>query len=158
MRRRARFIEEAAAGDEIHIIANHPDERNAREYLLKEREQRADNNIPHGAPVLFLEVAVRDASEFAADPARPRRADRRLPRPAGGGCRGRQRHRRLPPLAARHDRQAAARLLRLDRREPAQVSWRATSSSARATSRPLTHEVLRKAERDPARRPAVHVG
>jgi hypothetical protein len=61
-----RFIEEAARADELHIIANHPDERDAREYLLKDREQRADNNIPHGAPVLFLEIGVRDASEFAA--------------------------------------------------------------------------------------------
>src|SRR5262249_2623344 len=57
-----RFITSAAQGNSIHIIANHPDERNARAYLLKEREQRADNNIPHGEPVLFLEVTVRDAS------------------------------------------------------------------------------------------------
>ena len=59
------LIVEASEGDEIHLIANHPDARNEREYLLKEREQRADNNIPHGAPVLFLEVTISDASDFA---------------------------------------------------------------------------------------------
>nr|MDQ5835520.1 amino acid transporter [Acidobacteriota bacterium] len=60
-----RFIEESARFGEIRVIANHPDERDSREYLLKEREQREDNHIPGGAPVLFLEVTVRDASEFA---------------------------------------------------------------------------------------------
>src|SRR5438309_7718428 len=59
-----RFIREACDGA-IRIIANHPDERNGREYLLKEREQREDNHIPTGDQVVFLEVSVSDASEFA---------------------------------------------------------------------------------------------
>jgi hypothetical protein len=60
-----RFIDDVARHDAIRIIANHPDDRTPREYLLKEREQREDNHIPPSDPVLFLEVTVSDASEFA---------------------------------------------------------------------------------------------
>jgi hypothetical protein len=59
-----RFVDEASRGT-VRLIANHPDDRTPREYLLKEREQRADSNIPPGEAVLFLEVRVADASEFA---------------------------------------------------------------------------------------------
>ena len=60
-----RFIREAAKRGTMRLIANHPDERNTREYLVKEREEREASNIPPGDPVLFLEVTVADASEFA---------------------------------------------------------------------------------------------
>ena len=59
-----RFITEATR-DTLCIIANQPDNRDTLEYRLKEREQREDNLIPTGAPVLFLEVYVEDASEFS---------------------------------------------------------------------------------------------
>jgi len=152
-----RFIDEAARGDEIHIIANHPDERDAREYLLKEREQRAENNIPHGSPVLFLEVTVSDASEFA------------------------------PTLRVRGEEVAGYRVLRVEssavpnaiaalllwlrdttgKRPHAYFGW-TEGNPLKFLARyilfgegdiaPLTHEVLRKAERDPTRRPAIHIG
>lgn len=61
-----RFIQEAAANGPIRLIANHPDERNTREYLLKEREEREASHIPAGDPVLFLEVTVQDASDFTS--------------------------------------------------------------------------------------------
>ncbi|MGB3328653.1 MAG: hypothetical protein WBA46_06845, partial [Thermomicrobiales bacterium] len=65
-KRAARFLADATSeGKELRIIANHPDERTSREYLLKEREERAASNIPDGDPVLFLEVTVKDASDFA---------------------------------------------------------------------------------------------
>ena len=152
-----RFIEEAATGDAIHIIANHPDERNPREYLLKDREQRADNNIPHGATVLFLEVAVADASEFA--PTLHIRGET-----VGG-------YRVLRAEGASVPNSIAALLLWLrdttGKRPHAYFGW-TEGNPIKFLARyilfgegdiaPLTHEVLRKAERDPARRPAVHVG
>jgi hypothetical protein len=153
-----RFIEEAAAaGDEIHIIANHPDERNAREYLVKDREQRADNNIPHGAAVLFLEVQVSDASEFA--PVLKVRGE------AIGG------YRVLRAEGASVPNSIAAFLLWLrdttGKRPHAYFGW-TEGNPLKFLARyilfgegdiaPLTHEVLRRAERDPARRPAIHVG
>jgi hypothetical protein len=60
-----RFVDEAVRGGEIRLIANHPDDRTQREYLLKESEEREASHIPHGEPVLFLEIEVSDASEFA---------------------------------------------------------------------------------------------
>jgi hypothetical protein len=59
-----RFIEEAAAGGEIRIIANEPDARDLLEYLEKEYEERERNQISADDPVLFLEVTVADPSEF----------------------------------------------------------------------------------------------
>jgi hypothetical protein len=59
-----RFIDEIVADHEIRVIANEPDERDEREYREKEAEQRADNHIPPGDPVLFLEVTVSDPSDF----------------------------------------------------------------------------------------------
>jgi hypothetical protein len=60
-----RFIAEASRGDVVRIVPNHPDERDWREYAVKEAEERDDHNIPPDAPLLFYEVYVTDASEFA---------------------------------------------------------------------------------------------
>ncbi len=152
-----RFIEEASRGDEIHLIANHPDERNAREYLLKDREQRADNNIPHGAPVLFIEVLVRDASEFAPT--------LRVSGESVGD------YRVLRAEGASVPNSIAAFLLWLrdmtGKRPHVYFGWTEGNPIkflaryilfGEGDTAPLTHEVLRKAERDPTRRPAVHVG
>jgi hypothetical protein len=152
-----RFIAQAAGDQEIHIIANHPDERNAREYLLKDREQREDNNIPHGATVLFLEVAVRDASDFA--PVLHIRGEE-----IGG-------YQVLRAEGASVPNAIAAFLLWLrdttGKRPHVYFGW-TEGNPFKFLARyilfgegdiaPLTHEVLRKAERDRTRRPAVHVG
>ncbi len=152
-----RFIEEASSGDEIHLIANHPDERNAHEYLLKDREQRAHNNIPHGTPVLFLEVAIRDASEFA--PTLRVRGEQ-----IGG-------YRVLRVESAAIANAIAAFLLWLrdttGKHPHIYFGW-TEGNPLKFLARyilfgegdiaPLTHEVLRRAERDPERRPAIHVG
>jgi hypothetical protein len=152
-----RFIEEATSGDEIHIIANHPDERNAREYLLKEREQRAENNIPHGYPVLFLEVTVTDASEFAPT------------LQVHGEEIGEYRVLRVESSAVANAIAALLLWLRdtTGKRPHAYFGW-TEGNPLQFLARyilfgegdiaPLTHEVLRKAERDPARRPAIHIG
>ncbi|MBA3491985.1 MAG: amino acid transporter, partial [Rubrobacteraceae bacterium] len=59
-----RFIEEAARRGEIHLVAHRRRTGTQEEYARKEREQREDNHIPPGEPILFLEVQVEDASEF----------------------------------------------------------------------------------------------
>ena len=151
------LIAEAAAGGELHLIANHPDERTQREYLLKEREQREDNNITPGTPVLFLEVTVRDASEFAPVIA----------------LKGEQigRYRVLRAEGSSVPNAIAKVLLWLrdetGQRPHAYFGW-TEGNPLKYLARfilfgegdiaPLTHEILRKAEPDPARRPAVHVG
>ena len=152
-----RFIIAAARGEAVHIIANHPDERNAREYLLKEREQRADNNIPHGELVLFLEVSVRDASDFA--PVLYVKGEE-----VGG-------YHVLRAEGSSVPNAIAAILLWLrdttGKRPHVYFGWTEGNPLKYLTRyilfgegdiAPLTHEVLRKAERDPERRPAVHVG
>lgn len=49
----------------IRLIANRKNEGDEQEYYLKDREVREDNHIPFDEPVLFLEIQVGDASEFA---------------------------------------------------------------------------------------------
>ena len=59
------FLNEAARGTDIHIVAHRRRAGNdPAEYARKEREHREDNHIPEDQPILFLEMAVEDASEF----------------------------------------------------------------------------------------------
>ena len=60
-----RFIKEASQGEEIHIITHRSRSGNdPEEYARKLAEQEEFNRIPKNVPVLFLEIAVEDASEF----------------------------------------------------------------------------------------------
>jgi hypothetical protein len=127
------------------------------QYLLKEREQRTDNHIPPHEPVLFLEVTVTDASEFA--PTIQVRGQE-----IGG-------YRVLRAEGASVPNAIAAILLHLrdttGRRPPIYFGW-TEGNPLKYLARyilfgegdiaPVTHEVLRQAEPDPARRPAIHVG
>jgi hypothetical protein len=65
-----RFIDEAVASGELHLIANKVQAGDEREYRDKEREQRVVNPLPDGAVVMFLEVNVVDPSEFATESSR----------------------------------------------------------------------------------------
>ncbi|MDF5711890.1 MAG: amino acid transporter [Nostoc sp. S4] len=58
------FIAEESQGA-IRIIANRLNKGDALEYFLKEKEVRDDNHIPPDDSILFLEIQVSDASEFA---------------------------------------------------------------------------------------------
>ena len=152
-----RFLTDAAAAGELRIIANHPDDRTPREYLLKEREEREASNIPHGDPVLFLEVTVADASEFAP-----------TIRVLGQSIEG---YRILRAIGASIPNTIAAVLLGIrDRtgcRPHVYFGW-TEGNPLKYLARfvlfgegdiaPVTHEVLRRAEPDPERRPAIHVG
>jgi hypothetical protein len=151
------FVNEAARAGEIRIIANHPDDRTPREYLLKEKEEREASNIPAGEPVLFLEVTVRDASEFARvlSVKGEEIGDYRVLRAEGASIAN----------------AIAAVLLEIQHRTGCKThvyfGW-TEGNPLKYLARfvlfgegdiaPVTHEVLRRAEPDPLRRPAIHVG
>jgi hypothetical protein len=155
--RAERFIQEVAREGTIRVIANQPDERNTREYLLKEREERAASNIPRGDPVLFLEVNVQDPSDFATN-ARVRGEE------IGG-------YKVLSVESASVPNGLAATLLAIrdltGERPHAYLGW-GEDNPLKFLARflffgegdiaPTTREILRQAEPDPARRPVVHVG
>ncbi len=142
---------------ELRIIANHPDQRTSREYLLKEREEREASNIPVGVPVLFLEVTVTDASEFASSIQ------------VAGQTVGQ--FKVLRAVGASIPNTIAAVLLAIRDetgcRPHVYFGW-TEGNPLKYLARfiffgegdiaPVTHEVLRKAEPDPKRRPAIHVG
>jgi hypothetical protein len=49
----------------IRLIANRRNKGDVDEYFWKEKEVREDNHIPDTDPILFLEINISDASEFA---------------------------------------------------------------------------------------------
>jgi hypothetical protein len=152
-----RFIHEAAEQGTIRIIANHPDERNRREYLLKEREEREASHIPPGDPVLFLEATVQDASDFATKV--------KVNGDEIGG------YRVLRTESASIPNGLAATLLAIrdktGKRPHAYFGW-TEGNPLKFLGRfiffgegdiaPVTREILRQSEEDPKRRPAIHVG
>ena len=146
-----RFVDEAGDG-ELHIIANHPDNRDFAEYEEKEREIREDFDIPPDQPVLFLEVYVRDASDFS-DVLRVRGGGAW----AGTGCCA-PRRRRSPTRSRRCCSTCATRRAR--GRTPTSTGREGNPLlyliryvlSGRGDIAPVTREVLRQAEPDPARR------
>jgi hypothetical protein len=48
----------------IRLIANEPDERDAREYRDKILQNRADHDLPREDDIIFVEVTVTDPSDF----------------------------------------------------------------------------------------------
>ncbi len=58
------FLAEESQGA-IRLIANRLNTGDVLEYFMKEKEVREDNHIPPNDPILFLEIMVSDASEFA---------------------------------------------------------------------------------------------
>jgi hypothetical protein len=152
-----RFIFEAARDGVIRVIANHPDERDSREYLLKEREEREANHIPPGDPVVFFEVKIADASEFATE--------LEVKGEEIGGFRVLTTEFPSIPNAI------AAFLLHVRDitgcRPHAYFGWtegNPLSYLARfiffgeGDIAPVTREILREAEKDRSKRPAIHVG
>lgn len=59
-----RFLAQESQG-KIRIIANRLNTGDINEYFLKEKEVRDDNHIPPMESILFLEIQISDASEFA---------------------------------------------------------------------------------------------
>jgi len=152
-----RLVKRAARHGVVRIIANHPDERTSREYLRKERGEREASNIPRSDPVLFLEVTVGDASQFAT----------RL-QVAGEVIEG---HAVLRVEGASIPNTIAAVLLHLQdtyRLQPHIYFGWTEGNPLKYLAKfilfgegdvaPVTHEILRRVEPDPRRRPALHVG
>jgi hypothetical protein len=150
------FIRQAAKGT-IRIITNRCDNGTALEYELKEKEKREDNHIPANEPILFFEVTPGDASEFSG-----------VLRICGEQVDG---YRVLRTESAAVPNAIAAFLLYLrnvtgklphvyfgwSEGNPVSYLMKYVAFGEGDTA-PVTHEVLRQAEKDPERRPVVHVG
>src|SRR5215211_252852 len=151
------FIEEAAERGEIHLIAHRHRYGTEEEYDRKEREQREDNHIPSDVPILFLEVDVEDASEFED-----------VLEVSGVEVGG---HKVLRARSSVVPNAIAALLLHLrdstGRTPHCYFGWTEGNPIVylmrfilfgEGDTAPVTHEVLREAEPNPEKRPAIHVG
>jgi hypothetical protein len=150
------FIRQAARGT-VRMIANRRDTGDALEYEIKEREKRTDNHIPPGEPILFFEVTPGDASEFSG-----------VLQVSGENVDGYKVLRAVSPAVPN----AIAAFLLFLRNETGKLphvyfGWSEGNpvsyllkyiAFGEGDTAPVTHEVLRQAEKDPERRPIVHVG
>ncbi|ANH90509.1 MULTISPECIES: APC family permease [unclassified Streptomyces] len=152
-----RFVRDIASR-KIRIIANEPDRRDKAEYRDKIEQIRSDNDIPDTDDFVFAEVTVTDPSEFES----------------GLTVRGEVLHGRYRVLAlesASVPNALAALLLRIrdmtDRTPHIYFEWTEGNPFhnflrfflfGQGEVAPVTREVLREAEPDPARRPRVHTG
>jgi hypothetical protein len=150
------FVRKAGVGT-IRIIANRLDTGDALEYQIKEREKRTDNHIPAEEPILFFEVTPGDASEFSG-----------ILQIRGEKVDGFEVLRTVSPAVPN----AIAAFLLFLRNETGKLphvyfGWSEGNplsylmkyiAFGEGDTAPVTHEVLRQAEKDPTRRPIVHVG
>ena len=153
-----RFVADSIEFDgRLDIIAHRPDAASGAEYRAKESAQRGMNPVPGAADVLFLEIEVIDPSDFS-DVLRIRGLD------VDG-------YRVLRVQSPAAPNAIAAILLALRDatgvRPHAHFEWSEGNPIAhlmrylilgRGDTPPVVREILRKAERDPARRPGIHVG
>lgn len=152
-----RFVDEAAARGPLRLIAHDPSVHTKSEYRAAEYRKREETHLPGRRPVLFLEVVVRDSSDFTEDLA----------------VHGSEAHgvRRLRVSGPTVPNTIAAVLMRLRDRTGevphAYFTWTEGHPVSHllkflvfgeGETAPVTREVLRRAEPDPARRPRVHVG
>lgn len=150
------FIRKAAKGT-VRIITNRIDRGDVLEYETKEKEKRLDNHIPAGEPILFFEVKPGDASEFSG-----------VLKIRGETVDGFKILRTESPAVPN----AIAAFLLFLRNETGKLphvyfGWSEGNpvsyllkyiAFGEGDTAPVTHEVLRQAEKDPDQRPIVHVG
>ncbi|MGW6399190.1 amino acid transporter [Streptomyces sp. NPDC055134] len=152
-----RFVRDIASR-KVRFIANEPDNRDITEYRAKIDQIRHDNDVPAHEDFVFVEVTVLDPSEFEGDL----------------NVRGEVLHGRYRVLALEGSSipNALAALLLHVRDTTGRVphiyfEWTEGNPLAnflrfflfgQGEVAPVTREVLREAEADPARRPHVHVG
>ncbi len=150
------IIEEASQGT-IRIVTNRCDRGDASEYQFKEKEKREDNHIPSNESVVFFEVSPGDASEFSG-----------VLKVCGEHVDG---YRVLRTQSPAVPNAIAAFLLHLRNKTGklphVYFGWSEGNPIAymlkyvafgEGDTAPVTHEVLRQAEKDPKKRPVVHVG
>lgn len=152
-----RFITDTLAHDNaINIIANRRQAGDGAEYADKEREQRAINPVPGLADILFLEIDVVDPSDFSETLT-----------VRGVEIDG---HRILRADAPAAPNAIATILLTLHEKTGVQphcyFAWAEGSPLThmfryfllgRGDTAPLTREIIRQHQPDPARRPGIHV-
>ncbi|MFI1921589.1 amino acid transporter [Streptomyces sp. NPDC020377] len=152
-----RFISDTLAHDNaINIVANRREAGDGAEYADKEREQRATNPVPGRADVLFLEIDVVDPSDFSETLT-----------VHGVEVDG---HRILRAEAPAAPNAIAAILLTLHDTTGVQphcyFAWAEGSPLThmfryfllgRGDTAPVTREIIRQHQPDPARRPGIHV-
>jgi hypothetical protein len=152
-----RFVRDIASR-KIRFIANEPDARDKAEYRDKTEQIRNDNDLSEQEDFVFVEVTVTDPSEFEA----------------GLVVRGEVLHDRYRVLTLESSsvpNALAALLLHVrdstDRIPHVYFEWTEGNPFAnflrfllfgQGEVAPVTREVLREAEPDPARRPRVHTG
>lgn len=152
-----RFLDDAAKAGTLRIITNHPEESNPEEYRREMAEHRADHNLPSHDPILFLEVEVCDASEFAD-----------VIKVEGMNVGG---YHVLRAESSAVPNAIAAFLLHLrdqtGKIPHAYFHWGSKNPITylfdyvvfgTGDTAPVTREVLRQAEPDETKRPAIHVG
>jgi hypothetical protein len=152
-----RFIDEVGEGEEIHLVAHRRRTGEESEYASKENRQREDNHIPADVSILFLEVDVADPSEFE-DVLEVR----------GVEVNG---YKVLRAESSTVPNAIAALLLHLrdttGKTPHCYFGWTQGNPLVylfryvlfgEGDIAPVTHEVLREAEPDYERRPAIHVG
>lgn len=151
------FIKELAGKGDIRIIANRRDRGNLREYVFKEKEQREDNHIPEDDAFIFFEVRPGDASEFT-DVLKVRGVTL-------------DKYKILRAKSPAVPNAIAAFLLHVRDKTGkiphAYFGWSEGNPLkyvlryiffGEGDTAPVTREVLRRAERDPERRPSIHIG
>jgi hypothetical protein len=151
-----KFIDDAATGT-LRIIANRPDTGRAAEYEHKLREAGESHHLPAGERVLFVEIQPGDASDFSGNL-----------QVSGVDVGGHYVLRCVSPAIP--NAIAGLMLFLRDRTgliPHAYFGWTEGNPIAyllkflafgEGDTAPVTREVLRQAEPDPARRPRIHVG
>lgn len=150
------FVRQCAAqSGNIRVIPNRPDSQDLAEYQRKEMEARRDHDIAPNEPILFVEVTIKDASNFSG-----------VLSVRGYEVDG---YKILRATGVAVPNSLAALLLHLGRltgkRPHAYFNWGERGPGAylmkflfsgEGDIAPLTREILRRVEGDPEMRPVIH--
>ena len=151
------FLREVASEGDIRLVTNRRETGDVTEYRFKEHEKRIDNHIPSTDPILFYEIEIGDASEFAGK--------LKICGTDVGGYRIlRTRSPAVPNAIAAlllHIRDSTGKIPHVyfgwSEGNPIIYLARYILFGEGDTA-PVTREILRQAEPDPELRPSVHVG